>query len=115
MPTANELHAAACRHVGSGQSSQAERLLRQALTLDPGHAPSLYQLGVLTHDSGRASEALGWFRAASSVRPGDPVLLSCIGAAHQALGQFQDAARYHQEALRRDPANVVPLNNLAIT
>jgi predicted O-linked N-acetylglucosamine transferase (SPINDLY family) len=115
MPTASELHAAACRHLGAGQPTRAEPLLRQALALDPKHAPSLYQLGVLAHDGGRASEALGWFRAASTARPGDPVLLSCIGAAHQALGQFTEAARYHREALRHDADNVVALNNLGIS
>jgi predicted O-linked N-acetylglucosamine transferase (SPINDLY family) len=114
VPTVEELFALASRHIAAGQLAQAERLLHQVLALQPRHAEALHQLGVLSFQSGRAREAVGWFGRAVQARPGDPCLLSCLGAAHQSLGQLEEAVRWHREALRHNPAEPLALNNLGI-
>lgn len=52
---------------------------------------------------------------AAALRPADPVLLSCVGAAFQALGQLAEAERWHRQALAQAPDSALTLNNPGIT
>jgi tetratricopeptide (TPR) repeat protein len=81
--------AAACAQVG--QTFRAETLWKAVLVQDPGHVPTLTDLGILAERSGRMDEALAWWRraqqACGSAVPAPPV---------EAAARERDCARVRE-------------------
>ncbi len=63
------------------------------------------EFGVEMAQRGLWSEALFRFRKAQEQRPNDPRVLNNMAIAHEALGQFELALQYYQDALKGDPNN----------
>ena len=63
------------------------------------------QFGVEMAQRGLWSEALFRFRQAQAQRPADPRVLNNMAIAYEALGQFELALQYYQDALKGDPNN----------
>ncbi|HZP84281.1 MAG TPA: tetratricopeptide repeat protein [Chthonomonadaceae bacterium] len=59
----------ALRAASGGRMEKAMDAFRQALTLQPTHVDSIYQLGILLQKAGRWEEAASHFRAAISLMP----------------------------------------------
>lgn len=83
--------------------SEAIGLFRQALALDPKHAPSLYGLTEALRGAGRIGEALESARHAVELQPGDAQIQAQFGSELFKAGRIQDAIRAYSAALHNDP------------
>ena len=54
---------AALAHQRAGRPADAERVCREILSVDPGHAQTLHLLGLICQQTGRAREGAGLIRA----------------------------------------------------
>jgi type IV pilus assembly protein PilF len=61
--------------------------------------------GVEMAERGLWSEALFRFKQANRKNPGNPRILNNLAVAYEALGNFDKALDYYQEAIRSDPSN----------
>ncbi len=61
--------------------------------------------GVEMAKRGLWSEALFRFKQANRKSPGSPRILNNMAVAYEALGNFEKALDYYQEAIRSDPGN----------
>jgi Flp pilus assembly protein TadD len=76
-----------------------ERLLRQVIALDPGHAHAHNALGYSLADRNqRLSEALALITRALEIAPKDPFILDSMGWVKFRMGQFKEAVDYLQRA-----------------
>lgn len=66
---------------------------------------SQLSFGVEMARRGLWNEALFRFRQAERARPGDPRILNNIAVAYEALGKFDKALEYYQDAIKTDAAN----------
>src|SRR5579863_7098769 len=67
-----ELFSAALRHHQQGRLSEAERLYRQILAVDSGHAQTTHLLGVVAHQTGRNDVAIDLIGKAIALNPRVP-------------------------------------------
>ena len=86
------------------QLRDAERLLRQVIALDPGHAHAHNALGYSLADRNqRLSEALALITRALEISPRDPFILDSMGWVKFRMGQYKEAVEYLQRAYERRP------------
>ncbi|NOT25145.1 MAG: tetratricopeptide repeat protein [Acidobacteria bacterium] len=97
----------------AGRDVEAERTLRQVLTVAPGSAEVLNYLGYLLADRGRGlDEAVRLVQRALEVDPGNPSYLDSLGWAHFRRGDLQEAERYLTPAAEQLPRNAVIQDHL---
>jgi tetratricopeptide (TPR) repeat protein len=84
----------------AGRSTEAERALRRALTIDPDLLDARVRLGQLAASQGRLEEAAGEFRAALSRSPSMAEAHGCLGVALALLGRPDEAVPHLREGLR---------------
>jgi len=88
--------------------ADAERAFRQALTLDPLHAPTLNYLGYMLAERGqRLDEAVKLIAQAVEIDPDNGSYLDSLGWAYFKQGQFQKAREYLVKAGDQMPSNSV--------
>jgi Flp pilus assembly protein TadD len=63
----------------AGHRSEAERLYRDVLAVEPRNAPALHLLGALLHQSGRTDEAISLIHQAIAIEPRNPCSAACRG------------------------------------
>jgi predicted O-linked N-acetylglucosamine transferase (SPINDLY family) len=97
--TLQQAYELAAGHAAAGRFLEAEQTYRQILSQLPGHAESLYGLGVVLFQTGRAAEALPLFRSATSARPGVAQFWHGQGVALARLSQVDEAVAALQRAL----------------
>jgi tetratricopeptide (TPR) repeat protein len=88
-----------------------------ALQLVPGYAPALYNLGDISYRTEDYSQALSHLTAAlKNARDPDLRLdvLNKIGRTYSAVGNFDEAIRFFEEALNIRPFSFVIINNLGV-
>jgi len=100
MQQAAEAFQRGVRHHQAGQLQQAELLYRQALAIDPRHAPSLHLLAVVALQVGRADAALAHVDEALRLQPNVPEYHHERGNALRGLGRLADAEAAYRNALR---------------
>jgi tetratricopeptide (TPR) repeat protein len=88
----------------AGDTAGAERHYREALRIDPGHAPARSALGVLLMDAGRLAEAREQQERALSLEPGSPDVRYNLALVLARMGEADAAAARYGEALRLDPS-----------
>jgi len=71
--------------------------------ISPGDARSQLEFGVKMARRGLWSEALFRFEQARNLDPSNARILNNLAVASEALGNFEDAQRYYQDALRLAP------------
>lgn len=98
----------------AGDPSGAERLLRDALALEPGSAQAALRLGLLLRGQGRDAESLVPLRSAVAASPDLAVAHAALAAALHATGQLEAAAESAQRALALSPAERDLAANLAV-
>ncbi|NJL27707.1 MAG: tetratricopeptide repeat protein [Thermoanaerobaculia bacterium] len=72
---------------------------------DDDEGQSQLSFGVQMARRGLWSEALFRFRQAERAKPGDPRILNNIAVAYEALGKFDKALEYYQNAIKADAGN----------
>ena len=102
---------AACHH-RAGRRTEAERLYREILSVDPYHADSLQLLGVLASESGKYDEAVGLIRRALKHAPAHAVAHYNLGNALFALERTEEAISAYQTALQWQPGRAAAHYNL---
>lgn len=98
-----------------GDSRAAGRHYRRAVELAPTRGGMHNNYGTWLCGNGREAESLEWFESAASVRGyGNAAgALANAGECAQRAGMQEEAARYLEAALERDPASAVALAALA--
>ncbi len=105
----------ALAHQRSGRAADAERLCREILSVDPGHAQTLHLLGLIEHQRGRSGEAVGHIRMAVMRNGRDPAFHHNLGNILRALDRPAEAISCYERALALAPASVDTLYNLGNT
>ena len=93
---------------------QAASLWQQALKADPRHFPSLFNLGFLHFNQGRASDAVPLLERAAAARPADFNTRYLLGTALLQLQRREDALRSWQAALAIQPAHFKLMQIMAV-
>lgn len=84
--------------------NDTERLLREVIALDPGHAHSYNALGYSLADRNqRLSEALKLITRALEIAPNDPFIMDSMGWIKFRLGDYVTAVQYLEKAYRVRP------------
>jgi tetratricopeptide (TPR) repeat protein len=74
----------------------------RALALDPAHAPTLHNSGLLELETGFPLRALECFERAQTLRP-SPESLACVGHALRDLGRPDEACKVYRQVLAVNP------------
>lgn len=91
----------------------AEKVLRQMLTADPGNADALNFLGyMLANNNDRLDEAIRLVTQALERDPGNPAYMDSLGWAHFKKGDFAEAEKYLTEAAAKMPKNAEVLDHV---
>lgn len=111
---AHALFLEAGRQHRAGRMDEAERLCRETLALDSGHAAALHLLGVIAYQRGRHADAAALIARAIERRGDDPNYHNNFGLVLRAQGKLGEAAASfeHALALRSDFAQAH--NNLGV-
>lgn len=88
-----------------GDLASAERLYRQVLTGDPGHAQAALCLGRLLLERNEFDEAARWLATATDRRTSDAEALVLLGRCYFSLRRMADAHRAYERAMRADPSS----------
>jgi tetratricopeptide (TPR) repeat protein len=91
----------------AGKSDRAIDTYRAAIAEYREIPVAWHNLGVLLAKKGRNLEAAEAYKTASELSPTDPRPLYNLGTLWEDLGYLDDAARWYDEALQRDP-NYLP-------
>jgi tetratricopeptide (TPR) repeat protein len=84
--------------------NDTERLLREVIALDPGHAHSYNALGYSLADRNqRLPEALKLITRALEIAPNDPFIMDSMGWIKFRLGDYAAAVQYLEKAYRVRP------------
>lgn len=94
---------------------EAERLLREAVTLDPLASDVWNNLGNVHLKQGQVAPAIDCFRHAQALKPAEPTILNNLGNALLQLGRADEAVVHLEAALRQQPEWHAVRFNLANT
>lgn len=94
-----------------GQFDDAERCLRQAISLQPS-AEAHDNLGLVLQARGKFDEALASHRQALRLRPGFARAYFSLGNAYRQMNDFTSAAENYRQASKLQPGFFEALNNL---
>ena len=113
-PIAEWFNAALARH-GGGRAAEAERICRNILSVDSGHAQTLHLLGLIEHQSGRSDDAIGHIRMAIRQNGREPAFHHNLGNILRARDRSAEAITCYERALALAPGSVDTLYNLGNT
>lgn len=106
---ANEFFLAAESAERAGRPDEAINLYQQAVSAHPDFAAAWQNLGVLLMERGDGIEASSALRTAADLDPRDPRPLYNLGVLWQRRRYLEEASRYYEEALLRDPNHIESL------
>ncbi|HEV3248241.1 MAG TPA: tetratricopeptide repeat protein [Beijerinckiaceae bacterium] len=84
-----------------GDLAGAERLLIEALALDPGRTDTLYNLGLTRMDAGKPAEAVAPLLQATCDPNASPDVFANLARVYLSIGRRDEALRHGEETLRR--------------
>jgi tetratricopeptide (TPR) repeat protein len=96
-----------------GQPDEAELVLREGLSLDPGHTECLSMLARCEAAQGKQRDAYETARRAEQLGSDKAKVWESIGIVYGWINEFQDAARMFEKVREMQPDNVGNLSNLA--
>jgi tetratricopeptide (TPR) repeat protein len=99
-------------HHKAGRISEAERLYRQVLAVNPKHADALHLLGVISQQGGRNDVALDLIGKAIALNDRVADYHCNIGSAHCGLGRWEEGIAHYNRAIALDPRHALTYNNL---
>ena len=97
----------------AGQFAAAERMYRDILRVDPGHAEALHLLGLIAHQAGNTAAAVELISRAIEQAGLRPIMASNLGAAYQSQGAHDDAVAMYRQAIAAQPDFLDAHHNLA--
>ncbi len=90
----------------AGRKTDAERTVRQLVTLEPGNADALNYLGYMLAERGQQlDEAIRLVRRALDIEPNNPNYLDSLGWAYYRRGDYDQAEKYLAPAAQQMPRN----------
>jgi hypothetical protein len=95
------------------RTTEATRLLEEALADNPLVVLANEYLGVLALGTGRPREALAYFRREAQLFGEDSFLEVAMARCCARMGDISGARKYYRSALKRDPANVMASDSLS--
>src|SRR4051812_26569288 len=95
-----------------GQWAEAEKLYKQILNIDPGHADALHMLGYLAYQNQRNDIAIDLIGRAIGRDPRRVSYHNSLGGALLAAGQAENAIQVYRRAFTMAPGSVEIANNL---
>ena len=104
--------AAGVRLLDAGDLAGAERALRRALDLRPGHAEAHYKLANACKERGNQAEAERHYLAALALDPHHAEAHNNLGAAQQLMGRAEAAQASYRRAIAAKPGLSQPYINL---
>jgi Flp pilus assembly protein TadD/SAM-dependent methyltransferase len=87
----------------AGHRSDAERLYRDVLAIEPRNHGALHLLGALMHQSGRSEEAVSLIRQAIAIDPRNPDYHYNLGSTLNASGRMAEAIEPLSKAIALKP------------
>ncbi|MBV8538915.1 MAG: tetratricopeptide repeat protein [Alphaproteobacteria bacterium] len=96
----------------AGRLDEAERLYRQILAADPGHAPALVHLGLIAQANGAVDSAEALLMRALDLRPRLAEAHFHLGNLYRAGRRLAEAGRCYRAAIDCAPAYLEAHNNL---
>lgn len=87
----------------TGDHARANAIVRALLARDPNDVHALQLAGFVAFREGRTAEALRAFLRANQAAPGQPAILYWIGLLLKDRGDFEQARRVFEDALRINP------------
>jgi len=96
------LYEAGLQHLGAGRLLDAQMCCEQALAADPGHADSLYLMGLISLQSGQYDHAVAWLSRAIRQMPKTDYLTS-LGFTLKQMGRLDDALAVFDKAIQLKP------------
>ncbi len=97
-----------------GRSGEAEKLYGEILALDPAHADSLHQLGIIANQTGRTQQAESLIHKAISANPDIAAFHYNLGLVLQDQQRIVEAITCYEHALQLAPSFPEALCNLGI-
>jgi predicted TPR repeat methyltransferase len=107
-----QMLASAVRHYSSGDLGEAEKLCREILSRNPGHANTLHLLGLIVHRNGDLARAIELLDRSIALNPQEPQFFFNRGNIYLAAGQPDQALADYRNALRLRPNDAEAHNNL---
>jgi tetratricopeptide (TPR) repeat protein len=98
----------------AGRDSEAEAKYRQAIATYRELPSAWNNLGVLLMKHGTNLAAAEAFKTASELSPTDPVSMTNLGILWESLGYLDDAARWYEEALKRNENHLPALRRMLV-
>jgi predicted O-linked N-acetylglucosamine transferase (SPINDLY family) len=98
-----------------GRPGDAERVLRDALSQQPGRAALLLELGNALADLGRREDAIAAFEQAARTEPNYPLAHFNLANMLREAGRLDAAVAAYESALRLNPAYAEAHYNLGVT
>src|SRR5262245_21040402 len=102
---AEALFASAVRQHQAGQLADAEQLYHAVLAIAPKHAQSLYLLGLVALQSGRAPAGIDWIGKALALNERMPEWHYNLAFAYQSIGRLDEAALHYRRSSALDPSD----------
>ncbi|WP_158930248.1 tetratricopeptide repeat protein, partial [Acidisphaera sp. S103] len=112
-PAGEAVFAAAVQHHQAGHLADAERLYRQVLAVNAGHADSLHLLGVVALQAGRPELAVDLIGQAIGIDATVALYHTNRGNALKALGRLDQAVACYRRAIVLRPRYPEAYSNLA--
>lgn len=104
----------ALQHHQAGRLNEAESLYLQILAVEPSHADSMHNQGLIAHQVGRNDVALDLIRRVIALQPLNPEAYSNLGEACRVAGQFAEAVSAQRRAIDLRPAYPTAHYNLGV-
>jgi arylsulfatase A-like enzyme/Flp pilus assembly protein TadD len=91
--------------------ADAEAVLREALTYNPGSFRIITALGIAMIDNGRFDEALDLLKRSLALVDFDPETWNYLGVAYWNMGRYEEAFQAYERALSLDGNYAIVFNN----
>jgi len=102
-------------HPGASSGSSAGKKKKNDPTVDPLYSLTLMRQGSVLMQQGRVEDALGQFREADRIAPGNATIFNMIGLCEMRLGNFDPALASFDKALQLIPGFTDARNNRGAT
>jgi tetratricopeptide (TPR) repeat protein len=113
-PASAERLAAALALHQRGDTGAAERVYREVLAAEPGHALAQHFLGVIEYQRGDLAAALPLLERSVAAIPNEPEFHNNLGLAYAAAERELDAVAAYRAALALNGEHAVAWNNLGL-
>ena len=101
-------------HIGRNELPEAQKLLEQAVRLDPMSANAHQDLGVTYARQGHLREGIACFRRALEIAPDSPGIYSNLGLAYHQAGILEEAVWHLRKAVLLGASSPDTYKNLAL-